>query len=97
MKRPVTCKSSKRIRVTISLEENVFIDSGMFISNLSGFINKTLKEYIEYKKKELEKAQESNIDLGTHNTPLCKIDNENENDYYNEYKKIASIPWINEY
>ena len=97
MKRPVSCKSSKRIRVTISLEENVFIDSGMFISNLSGFINKTLKEYIDYKKNELEKDQKTIDRSSSHNNLLCKIENENDNDYYNEYKKIASIPWTREY
>ena len=93
MKRPVSCKGSKRIRVTISLEENVFIDSGMFISNLSGFINKTLKEYIEYKKKEQEKAQEPIDEIGSHKNLLCL----NEDKQYEEYKKIASIPWTNEY
>ena len=91
MKRPI--KRVEKIRCTITLDKDVFIDSALFISNLSGFVNKTLKEYIEYKKKELEKAQESNNDLGTHKSLLCY----NQDEQYEEYKKIASIPWTNEY
>lgn len=92
MKRPVSCKGSKRIRVTISLEEQVFIDSGMFISNLSGFINKTLKDYINYKIKELEKDNKTTADSSSHNDLLCKT-----NIDYDEIKKIASTPWTKEY
>ena len=92
MKRPVSCKGSKRIRVTISLEEQVFIDSGMFISNLSGFINKTLKDYINYKKKELENDNKSTADSSSDNNLLCKT-----NIDYEEMKKIASTPWTKEY
>ena len=95
MRRPI--KKVEKIRCTITIDKDVFIDSADFISNLSGFINKTLKEYIEYKKKELEKDQKSSKEIDTHNSLLCKIDNENDNDYYNEYKKIASIPWTREY
>lgn len=92
MKRPVSCKGSKRIRVTISLEEQVFIDSGMFISNLSGFINKTLKDYINYKIKELENDNKSTADSSSDNNLLCKT-----NIDYEEIKKIASTPWTKKY
>lgn len=110
MKRPI--KRTEKIRCTITLDKDVFVDSALFISNLSGFINKTLKDYIEYKKKELEKALETSDDLGSHKDLLCLIGNNEENidpilepfkkkygvSSYEELKKIASTQWAkNEY
>ena len=90
MRRPI--KKVEKIRCTITLDKDVFIDSADFISNLSGFINKTLKEYIEYKKKELEKDQKTSANLSSHNNLLCKTEID-----YEEMKKIASTPWTKEY
>ena len=92
MKRQVYCKTSKRVKVSITLEEDVFLESGYFISNLSGFLNKTLKDYINYKKKELENDNKTTADSSSHNDPLCKT-----NIDYEEIKKIASTPWTREY
>lgn len=92
MKRQVYCKTSKRVKVSITLEEDVFLESGYFISNLSGFLNKTLKDYINYKKKELENDNKTTADSSSHNDLLCKT-----NIDYDELKKIASTPWTKEY
>lgn len=92
MKRQVYCKTSKRVKVSITLEEDVFLESGYFISNLSGFLNKTLKDYIKYKKKELENDNKSTVDSSSDNNLLCKT-----NIDYEEMKKIASTPWTKEY
>lgn len=92
MKRQVYCKTSKRVKVSITLEEDVFLESGYFISNLSGFLNKTLKDYINYKKKELENDNKTTADSSSHNNLLCKNDFD-----YEEIKKIASTPWTKEY
>lgn len=97
MKRQVYCKTSKRVKVSITLEEDVFLESGYFISNLSGFLNKTLKDYINYKKKELENEEKTTAELDSHKNLLCEIDKikREENSLYEEIKKIASVKWTN--
>lgn len=60
MKRPV--KRTNKVRVNITIDEDIFILSGEYIQNLSGFINKTLKNYIEIQKlKEFQKQNDDNI------------------------------------
>lgn len=47
--------ASKKIRTNITLDEDLFEKLDLYIDNLSGFINKVLKNYVEYCEKELEK------------------------------------------
>lgn len=37
----------KKVRVNISIDESVYIEYGLYIDNLSAFLNKTLKNYIK--------------------------------------------------
>ena len=69
MKRPKREKSPK-VRVCITMEESVFIESGQYIDNLSGFINKTIKNYVS-RCKELENSQKATNEIDTHNNLLC--------------------------
>lgn len=95
MRRPII--RTEKVRCTITLDKEVFVDSALFINNLSGFINKTLKEYINYKRKELENEEKTTADLDSHKNLLCEIDKikREENSLYEEIKKIASVKWTN--
>lgn len=68
MKRPKREKSPK-VRVCITMEESVFIESGQYIDNLSGFINKTIKNYV-FRCKELENSQKATNENDTLNNLL---------------------------
>lgn len=106
MKRPI--KRTEKVRCTITLDKDVFVDSALFINNLSGFINKTLKEYIIYKTKELESNNKTTADSSSDNNLLCYKSNEDEKDYdpileqfknqyninsYDELKKVIDTQW----
>lgn len=60
----------KKIRVNITLSESVYNEYGLYIENLSAFINKTLKNYIS-RCKELENSQKATNEMDTHNNLLC--------------------------
>ena len=87
MKRPKREKSPK-VRVCITMEESVFIESGQYIDNLSGFINKTIKNYVS-NCKELENSQKATNEVGTDNNLLCYNDKENK-------KRLNQIKHIEE-
>lgn len=58
-------KKKEKVRVCINLDKEIIDRIDEYIDNLSGFINKTLKNYIEFKDKELNSLVESS------NTRLC--------------------------
>ena len=60
----------KKIRVNITLSESVYNEYGLYIDNLSAFINKTLKNYIS-RAKELENSQKATNQIDSHNDLLC--------------------------
>lgn len=60
----------KKIRVNITISESVYNEYGLYIDNLSAFINKTLKNYIS-RAKELENSQKATNEVGTDNNLLC--------------------------
>lgn len=55
----------KKVRVNITLDESVYIEYGLFIDNLSSFLNTTLKNYINRAKSLQEKQSDSD------NNSLC--------------------------
>lgn len=69
MKRIV--KKPKKVRVNITLDEEIFEKSGNYIINLSGFFNKCLKNYIE-------QQQLKNLDVEDKNL-LCLINKKSAN------------------
>lgn len=79
----------KKIRVNITISESVYNEYGLYIDNLSGFINKTLKNYIS-RAKELENSQKATNEIGTDNNRLC-YDNEKDNK-----KRLNQIEHIEE-
>lgn len=49
----------KKVRVNISIDESVYIEYGLYIDNLSAFLNKTLKNYIKNAKEQRNNNNES--------------------------------------
>lgn len=49
----------KKVRVNISIDESVYIEYGLYIENLSAFLNKTLKNYIKNAKEQRDKDNET--------------------------------------
>lgn len=86
MKRP-KIKKIKKVRVNITLDEDLFIRSGAYIENLSGFFNKCLKNQIE---------REEQKQFGSDKDMLCYNHNKSPiNDKYSleEIREIMSINW----
>ena len=52
-------KKKEKVRVCINLDKEIIDKIDDYIDNLSGFINKTLKNYIEFKEKELLPHEDS--------------------------------------
>lgn len=59
MKRPI--ERIKKVRVNITIDENVFLESGKYINNLSGYINAMLKNHIERQKLKEVNTSDDNI------------------------------------
>lgn len=66
MKREV--KRIKKVRTNITLDEDLFLESGKYILNLSAFFNKCLKNQLE---KERAKIEAEKV-VVSDNIPLCK-------------------------
>lgn len=66
MKREV--KRIKKVRTNITLDEDLFLESGKYILNLSAFFNKCLKNQLEKEKAKIEAEKL----VGSDNIPLCK-------------------------
>lgn len=49
----------KKVRVNISIDESVYMEYGLYIDNLSAFLNKTLKNYIKNAKEQQNNNNES--------------------------------------
>lgn len=67
----------EKVRVCVNLDKEIIEEIDQYITNLSGFINTTLKNYINRAKQLLEKQSDSD------NNSLCKNYKEME------YKKRA--------
>ena len=88
MKRP-KIKKIKKVRVNITLDEELFIKSGAYIENLSGFFNKCLKNQIE---------REEQKEIGSPKDTLCYVNNKSPIfDKYTpeELSEIMSTDWTN--
>lgn len=88
MKRP-KIKKIKKVRVNITLDEELFIKSGAYIENLSGFFNKCLKNQIE---------REEQKEIGSPKDMLC-YNQTNKNPTFDKYspeelQQIISTNWI---
>ena len=87
----------KKIRTTITLDEDLFIESGLYIENLSGYLNECLKRAVESAKKKEEQERLRIIDIRS--TSNCNrfdvYDYINKNplkweEYYNNHKNDRS-------
>lgn len=72
MKRPI--ERIKKVRVNITIDENVFLESGKYINNLSGYINAMLKNHIERQKLKEVNTSDDNIRYVKENKNKKSID-----------------------
>lgn len=91
MKRPIT--KSKKTRVNITLDEELFIESGKYISNLSAFFNACLRNHVT--RAQYEEMKSENTD----NIRYVQS-NENKKSYsqeqLEELRRIAQTKWLKE-
>lgn len=80
----------KKVRVNITLDESIYIKYGLYIDNLSSFLNQTLKNYLEKKEKELYSSVESD------NNRLCSnyLKEKDHTLDFDEIVQIAKTRWI---
>lgn len=91
MKRPTN--KSKKTRVNITLDEELFIESGKYISNLSAFFNACLRNHVTRAQYEEMKSE------STDNIRYVQS-NENKKSYsqeqLEELRRIAQTRWLKE-
>lgn len=80
----------KKIKITITIDEDLYYRSADFIYNMSGFLNHSLKKYVE--KCEREKEDLRIIDI----MERAKKNGMSPNEWQQYQKDILSFDWVND-
>ena len=86
-------EKEKKVRVNVTIDESIYIKYGLYIDNLSSFLNQSLKNYIKLKESELQ-------DLDSEKNLLCcNYDNKKSQSFIDSYSnlealEIAKTKWI---
>lgn len=76
----------EKIRTTITLDADLFEESGWYIENLSGYLNECLKRGIKEAKKKEKEEEELRI--------MQVMSNKNKAMFNDEAREIASYDWV---
>lgn len=88
-------EKSKKVRVNITIDEELYVKYGLYIDSLSAYLNQCLKNKIESEEQKIFESDSNNVTLCEIETrvPKRKVPQWN-NLTDEELKEIANAKWI---
>lgn len=88
--------AKRKIKVTISIDEDLYCESGTYIYNFSGFVNNSLKMYLEKCKKKAEQLRITAIKESAAAQGIIIETAADLHHYLESKKEILSYDWLHD-